>query len=42
VVEEEDHIFFLCKPDGIEEIRGICGKAKLEVKKVMIMGGGNV
>jgi len=42
VVEEGDHIFFLCKPAGIEEIRGICGKAKLEVKNVMIMGGGNV
>ncbi|MFT4598572.1 MAG: trk system potassium uptake protein TrkA [Bacteroidia bacterium] len=42
VVEEGDHIFFLCKPAGIEEIREICGKAKLEVKNVMIMGGGNV
>ena len=42
VVQEGDHIFFLCKPAGIEEIREICGKAKLEVKNVMIMGGGNV
>jgi len=42
VVEEGDHIFFLCKPAGIDEIREICGKAKLEVKNVMIMGGGIV
>ncbi|MDB9882901.1 Trk system potassium transporter TrkA [Bacteroidia bacterium] len=40
--EQGDHVFFLCLPLGIEEIREACGKAKLEVKNIMIMGGGNV
>ncbi|PCJ67325.1 MAG: Trk system potassium transporter TrkA [Bacteroidetes bacterium] len=42
VYQEGDHVFFMCLPQGIDMIREVCGKAKLEVKNVMIMGGGNV
>jgi trk system potassium uptake protein TrkA len=42
VYEVNDHVFFLCLPTGIEQIREISGKKKHEVKNVMIMGGGNV
>lgn len=42
VYQEGDHVFFLCLPAGIEEIRAACGKTKLEVKNVMLLGGGNV
>ncbi|MDB4161486.1 Trk system potassium transporter TrkA [Bacteroidia bacterium] len=42
VYEENDHVFFLCLPAGIEQIREVSGKTKHEVKNVMIMGGGNV
>jgi trk system potassium uptake protein TrkA len=39
---KNDHVFFLCLPAGIEQIRELCGKQKLEVKNVMILGGGNI
>ena len=39
---KNDHVFFLCLPAGIEQIREMCGKQKLEVKNVMILGGGNI
>ncbi len=42
VYQANDHVFFLCLPTGIEQIREISGKKKHEVKNVMIMGGGNV
>ena len=42
VYQVNDHVFFLCLPTGIDEIREISGKTKHEVKNVMIMGGGNV
>ncbi len=42
VFSEGDHVFFLCLPVGVDEIRSAVGKTKLEVKNVMIMGGGNV
>lgn len=42
VYQEGDHVFFMCKPLGIDEIRAACGKTKLEVKNIMILGGGNV
>jgi trk system potassium uptake protein TrkA len=42
VYQENDHVFFLCLPAGIDEIRDVAGKTKLEVKNVMIMGVGNV
>ena len=42
IYQEGDHVFFMCLPEGVEIIREICGKAKLDVKNVMIMGGGNV
>ncbi len=42
VFKTNDHVFFLCIPSGIDKIRDICGAARLEVKNVMIMGGGNV
>lgn len=37
-----DHVFFLCLPEGIEQIREICGGVRLDVKNIMILGGGNV
>ena len=40
--QENDHVFFLCLPAGIDQIREVSGKTKHEVKNVMIMGGGNV
>ena len=42
VFQEGDHVFFLCLPLGIDEIRDAVGKTKLEVKNIMILGGGNV
>ena len=42
VYQEGDHVFFMCLPEGIDIIREVCGKTKLDVKNVMIMGGGNV
>jgi trk system potassium uptake protein TrkA len=39
---KNDHVFFLCLPDGIVQIRKICGKLKFEVKNVMILGGGSI
>lgn len=40
--KENDHVFFLCLPQGVDQIREVAGKTKHEVKNVMIMGGGNV
>ncbi len=40
--KENDHVFFLCLPEGVDQIREVAGKTKHEVKNVMIMGGGNV
>lgn len=37
-----DHVFFMCLPAGVEQIRELSGKTKLEVKNVMVLGGGNV
>ena len=37
-----DHVFFLCLPDGIDAIRDLSGSVRYEIKNVMIMGGGNV
>lgn len=42
IYAEHDHVFFLCLPTGIVQIRELCGKQKLEVKNVMILGGGNI
>ena len=39
---KNDHVFFLCLPSGIEQIRELCGKRKLDVNNVMILGGGNI
>ena len=39
---KNDHVFFLCLPAGVEQIRELCGKHKLEVKNIMILGGGNI
>ena len=33
---KNDHVFFLCLPAGIEQIREICGKQKLEVKNFLV------
>lgn len=40
--KDHDHVFFLCKPHGIDQIRDLCGNKKFEVKNVMLLGGGNV
>ncbi len=37
-----DHVFFLCLPEGVDELRDLFGSKRLEIKNVMIMGGGNV
>lgn len=37
-----DHVFFLCLPEGIDEIRTLSGSKRYDIKNVMIMGGGNV
>ncbi len=42
VYKENDHVFFLCLPAGVDQIRDVSGKTKHDVKNVMIMGGGNV
>ena len=39
---KNDHVFFLCLPQGVEQIRELCGKQKLDVNNVMILGGGNI
>lgn len=39
---KNDHVFFLCLPLGVEQIRELCGKQKLDVNNVMILGGGNI
>lgn len=40
--EVNDHVFFLCLPDGVDEIRNLSGSKRYDIKNVMIMGGGNV
>ncbi len=42
VFDVNDHVFFLCKPTGIDQIRDLCAGKRVEVKNVMLMGGGNV
>lgn len=40
--KHNDHVFFLCLPEGIDDIRNLSGSKRYEIKNVMIMGGGNV
>jgi trk system potassium uptake protein TrkA len=42
IFETQDHVFFLCRPAGIDQIRDLCAGKRVEVKNVMLMGGGNV
>ena len=42
VFRAQDHVFFMCLPDGVDKIRDLSGNKKYEIKNVMILGGGNV
>ncbi|MBR9859595.1 Trk system potassium transporter TrkA [bacterium] len=42
VFEAQDHVFFMCKPEGVDQIRKLSGNERFEIKNVMILGGGNV
>ena len=42
VFQLNDHVFFLCMPDGVDDVRALFGSKRYEIKNVMIMGGGNV
>ncbi|MFY0643241.1 MAG: Trk system potassium transporter TrkA [Bacteroidia bacterium] len=42
VFQLNDHVFFLCMPDGVDDVRNLFGSKRYEIKNVMIMGGGNV
>jgi trk system potassium uptake protein len=37
-----DHAYFISQPDGVEEVLGLAGKKKQEIKNVMILGGSKV
>lgn len=37
-----DHAYFVSCPDGVEEVLALAGKQSLQIKNVMILGGGRV
>lgn len=42
VFQVNDHVFMLCLPEGVDEVRSLSGSKRYEIKNIMIMGGGNV
>jgi len=37
-----DHIYFVTKPEGIEQIMQLCGKSVIEINSIMILGGSRI
>lgn len=37
-----DHAYFIAKPEGVEQLLGISGRKRVEVKNVMVMGGSKI
>ncbi len=40
VFEENDHVYFISKPEGVARITGLCGAPKGKIRELMIIGGG--
>ncbi len=40
--KEGDHAYFIAQPDGMEAVLSLAGKAKQEIKNIMILGGSKV
>jgi trk system potassium uptake protein TrkA len=41
-IEQKDHVYFICKPDGVEKLRNLTAQNHHEVRDVMIIGGGKI
>ncbi|CAN5397131.1 Trk system potassium transporter TrkA [soil metagenome] len=37
-----DHAYFIAQPDGVERVINLCGKKKVAIRNIMIMGGSRV
>lgn len=37
-----DHIYFVTRPEGIEQIMQLCGKSMIEINNIMILGGSRI
>ncbi len=42
VIEDNDIVYFISTPESIEHIINLCGKEKLEINDIMIMGGSRI
>lgn len=42
IIKVNDILYFTTTPDHVEELREICGKRQVRVRKVMIMGGSRI
>ncbi|MCB1156753.1 MAG: Trk system potassium transporter TrkA, partial [Leptospiraceae bacterium] len=42
VFELGDHVYFIAEPEGLERVLNLSGKKRIEVKNVMILGGGKI
>lgn len=41
-LHEGDHVYFIAKPKGIDEIIKLTGKERKKIKKIMILGGSSI
>lgn len=41
-IRRDDIVYFITMPDGVEQVRKICGKIKRNIKRVMIVGGSQI
>jgi len=40
--QPQDHAYFIAQPSGFERLLDICGRKRVEIKNVMIMGGSKI
>lgn len=41
-IENDDHVYFICTQDGVENLREVTGNSHHQVNNVMIIGGGKI
>src|SRR5690606_24927030 len=39
LIKQNDHVYFIAQPDGVDHVLTLSGKKKIEIKNLMILGG---